>query len=276
MNSDTSIQKASKKLSLQLNKDLPILMYGSGDVVPSETDEQTASLLADITTDFIYDLVCAAVDAHDILTDGNGGGIIPTPVPKKSKNKRSREEDSAVVVVYKTVNHSSSSKNDKHNASFRIPLHNNWDDELPMPKIRKQTNAPIKTNTPISEENDERQPSVDEWVGVRGVDFNSNHIRNLYTKSSTTIDPKSFLFPVCHDKEMYNRAMEVQDFCNKNINDILIDPVLLQCVQEEEKTNDGKVPSSIVPLLHNKSECKTVWPLEDLLPIHESNDSATS
>jgi len=83
--------------------DLPLLMYGSGDVHPTQTNPATVELIATLTAQYVEKLVHAAVDAQDILTDGAGGNL-----PKKVFQKRKREDD--------------------------------WSQDLPMPKIRSELN----------------------------------------------------------------------------------------------------------------------------------------
>ena len=67
------MEMSFRQLSKALQPDMKLLMHGSGDVGPSEVDDASKEMLSDLTVQYIYNLVEAAVDAHDILTDGAGG-----------------------------------------------------------------------------------------------------------------------------------------------------------------------------------------------------------
>ena len=69
-------REAHDGLADALRPSLPALLYGSGDVTPPETDAATVGLLSHLTASYVAALVDAAVEAHDILTDG-AGGILP-------------------------------------------------------------------------------------------------------------------------------------------------------------------------------------------------------
>ena len=55
----------------------------SGDVSPDGVDPESVALLADLTTNYISGLVDAAVDVHDILTDGSGVAPPQPPINVK-------------------------------------------------------------------------------------------------------------------------------------------------------------------------------------------------
>jgi hypothetical protein len=82
-------KKASRSsLAHSLLPDLPLLMHGSGDVLPEHVNPKSVAVLAQLTENYVEKLVRAAMDAHDIFTDGEvvGGGAclgIP-PFPSSS------------------------------------------------------------------------------------------------------------------------------------------------------------------------------------------------
>lgn len=72
--SSSRIQQSS--LAHSLLPDLPLLMHGSGDVLPEHVNPKSVAVLAQLTENYVEKLVRAAMDAHDIFTDGEvvGGG----------------------------------------------------------------------------------------------------------------------------------------------------------------------------------------------------------
>ena len=66
--------------------DMPLLMHGAGDNL--EVDPDAARMLAILTTDYISDLVDAALDAHKLAH----GGVLPPPPPPPFTKKRKKTE----------------------------------------------------------------------------------------------------------------------------------------------------------------------------------------
>lgn len=66
--------------------ELPVLMHGSGDVRPEHVHPHSVAILARLVEKYVASLVCAALDAHDIFTDGQvvGGGACLGPPPFRS------------------------------------------------------------------------------------------------------------------------------------------------------------------------------------------------
>lgn len=213
-NHDTSSPDPTQQFIDAIKNDLPLIMSGSGDAPhPSQVNPATAELLAILTAQYVEKLVAAAVDAHDILTDGvvvDGGRIIPkSPFPKKSY---------ADVV--------SSLKDD------------NWEKELPVPKIRKKSRR--KSNVTDGDDDDidrmDNEEEEDE-VYVRGVELYPNRIRNEYEGTSSFIGLQSFIFPICHDAEMYTKVKDHKAF-KRQLEEILIDPGIMGLVGEEHESGE--------------------------------------
>jgi hypothetical protein len=88
MNNNTStnpqIQKSThKSLAHAIVPELPILMHGSGDVRPECVHPHSVAVLARLIEKYVASLVGAALDAHDVFTDGEvvGGGACLGPPP---------------------------------------------------------------------------------------------------------------------------------------------------------------------------------------------------
>lgn len=82
---------ADQSLAHALLPDLPALMHGSGDVVPEEVDPRSVATLATLIERYVASLVRAAVDGHDVFTDGEvvgGGGCLAVPPypPSRTSN----------------------------------------------------------------------------------------------------------------------------------------------------------------------------------------------
>lgn len=233
-NTQQLLKKASKELSKSLSKELPFLMYGSGDVYPyrytsttstssstdsakHDNDPNTVSLLAELTCDFIHDLVHAAIDSHDIYTNGKcfgrndgggGGGIIPNP------NFISPSSSTSTALCTNTDNIRKRNRD--------------WEEELPIPII---------TSLQKSEQQQQQllpppPPPPPLWQGSTGLNISSNEIRSKYMSSTQTINEKSFLLPIYHDETMYNRCKEILSF-HQDLTDVLFDPVYRQVGNED-------------------------------------------
>jgi len=82
--SSVTLEEGWRNIIKELTPDMPLLMHGSGDVAPEHVDKESAAILAELTAGYIQNLVEAAVNAHDLLTDG-AGGILPPPPPSRKR-----------------------------------------------------------------------------------------------------------------------------------------------------------------------------------------------
>lgn len=236
-----------------ITPDMPLLMHGCGDVAPSEVNPETAKLVAELTVTYISELVNAAVDAHDILTDGAGGLLPPPPLSNKRKVPSSP--------IHTTKRHK------KAVADY-------WDEPLPEPKIRQAS----------KESNETKVVDADEWCGVAGVDFFQDSRRSAFVSAPlTAIGVQSFVFPVCHDSGLYGRVMEVQA-ARRNIAPVLMDSTWLDMVnaeggrlgssknkRPETPANDTENPEDTEQEDEEnvEEEVLPTWPgLESILPVH--------
>ena len=195
----------------ELKQDLPLLMYGSGDVHPTLTNPATVELIATLTAQYIEKLVYAAVDAHDILTDGAGGIL-----PKQPFQKRKREDD--------------------------------WGKDLPMPKIRSESHVKTEDGnresshdpatrsggvaTGVTQEDSDSDSEQGEYV--KGLDIYPNRIRKPHSDIPSTIGAQSFVFPICHDAEIYSKVQENQSF-KAELDETLLDSTVMDFIKQEEE-----------------------------------------
>jgi hypothetical protein len=226
--------------------DMPLLMHGSGDVDPSQVNADTTALLSELTVQYVSQLVDAAVDAHDLLTDG-AGGVLPPP----SKRKRKQADTDY------------------------------WDEPLPEPKIRSQ--QPGTSNSISMLPSSKVKENKDNCL-LFGVDFwDTARCRKAYVGTTSAIGTQCFIFPICHDAGLYGRVMEVQA-ARRSIAPVLVDSVLIDMVTAEggrlgsaaqtrpasaandrENVDDAEEEDED----NNEEELLPTWPgLESILPIH--------
>ena len=256
-----SLQSAHDALVSSLTPTMPLLMHGSGDVEPSQVDPATAHLVADLTATYVGQLVDAAVDAHDILTDGAGGIRPPPNFPRDdvvSAKRNSRVSMAAVKQSGGSVggggtkrmrrNASSISGGGSGSGADVVPgsIDDCWDDvEVPLPKVRKTpSTAAAAAGTksallPSRTTSTDQQPNIinndddsSDWAGLAGVDLFGPRRRVPYAGPPYTIETKSFIFPICHDATLYGRIMEVQK-ARRTIAPLLVDPILRDMVRGE-------------------------------------------
>ncbi|GFH45989.1 hypothetical protein CTEN210_02463 [Chaetoceros tenuissimus] len=187
--------------------DIPLIMYGAGDVHPDKIDPASAELVAILAAQYVKKLTAAAVDAHDILTDGNGGKLPPEPYQEYKK---------------KQVDPS------------------NWDEEQTKPRIRNQE---IKAQSAAEDDEDDSSNDLEQKPKecfVKGVDIYPNRIREPHSTIPSTIGLQSFVFPLCNDAEVYAKIMKMKQ-AKKDIDEVLIDSSIMEFIKGEEiKGDDGE------------------------------------
>ena len=216
-------EEAFETCASALVPDMPLLMHGAGDVVPEAVVEESAVLLARLTTEYITRLCSAAVDAHDILTDG-AGGLLPPPAIEKKLHPMPYSEE----------------RRDKR----KTPGEEYWDDPLPNPNIVGSS----------------KKSKTEPWVGLNGVDLQKSS-RSRKRHIQMAIETQSFIFPICHDAELYHRVVQLQS-ARREIHQVLEDSVVTEMIQEEfvkQKYDDD-----------DDDVADPEWPsFEALLPIHK-------
>lgn len=252
-----SLQSAHDALVAALTPTIPLLLHGSGGsgsgdgvnahnptcTTATVVDAGAAHLVADLTAAYVGQLVDAAVEAHDILTDG-AGGVRPPPNFRGSK-KRTRGGGG----------HDGNEANAAAKAVAPGSLDDCWDAvEVPLPKVRRTqrddddttTNGkpsasaaaaksallPSKTLSQDQPDDDQEDSGSSNWAGLAGVDLFGPRRRVPYASAPYTMETKSFIFPVCHDAGAYGRIMEVQR-ARREIAPLLVDPIVRDLVRTE-------------------------------------------
>ena len=129
--SASSSTSTPRTLAHALLPDLPLLMHGSGDVPPEEVNPLSVATLAKLTEKYVASLVSAAMDAHDVFTDGEvvGGGACLGPPPFGYKGGENDNDDDTKRKANDTK---SSSYNNKKKRKIDY-----WDMPLPIPGTKK-------------------------------------------------------------------------------------------------------------------------------------------
>jgi hypothetical protein len=250
---------SSSSLAHALIPDLPLLMYGSGDVSPDNVDPISVATLATYIEQYVGKLICAALDAHDIYTDGQVVGgyacLGPPPFPSsisamigKGGGVGDNYLDEDVYNVDETL------RDDDNEDDENTTLTNKrkertaidyWDVPLPPNKKGMNDNGTFHTNNDgalndynnISDDNVAVDDDIAELAtttthGIVPIDLHSNErTRNYYVTSTTALDVRSFIFPICHDAELYQRVKDIQstrrsiqrDVCDRSMIDVILD-----------------------------------------------------
>ena len=147
-----SSSRIQQSLAHSLLPDLPLLMHGSGDVLPEHVNPKSVAILAQLTENYVEKLVRAAVDAHDIFTDGEvvGGGAclgIP-PFPSSTAaamhdsdndeddNNEKADEMSEEAIIRKRK------RAEKEKISKKFKKIDYWDQPLPTSATATAGGAP--------------------------------------------------------------------------------------------------------------------------------------
>ena len=267
------INQAFDKAVASIAPDIPYLMHGAGDVVPSEVLPSTAQLVAALTVQYMAKLVDAAIDAHEMLQGSSVVSLPPPsvqrsrqpPIPPPPRPKPLLAETDAVTLPKKR----------------RRARDDYWDEPLPEPKIRNKTNKDSTTaHRNDSSSSAATKPHIDEWVGLAGVDFQERRARAAYVQGPAALSTQSFLFPICHDVYTYGRVRQVQA-SRLSLAPLLQDPVLTELVRAEGKSKHAPATAGRAtdPEEENddandedasdNEEERPVWPgLEDILPVY--------
>ena len=253
----------SRTLAHALLPDLPLLMHGSGDVLPEHVNPKSVAVLAQLTERYVASLVSAAMDAHDIFTDGEvvGGGAclgIP-PFPSASAAVAANESDSDDdnIIYYgkddseEATRKRKRSEKEKISKKFSQRKIDYWDQPLPGGDGGEEDSSnefDSSTNDSDSSENDSDDDSSQlsslrsgaggerrkaGFIGSVPIDLHANQrTRDYYVSSPTAMDTRSFIFPICHDAVLFQRIKEIKAY-QRAISIDLTDHALLQAVQDE-------------------------------------------
>lgn len=281
-------QEAFAQVVAALEKDMPLVMHGSGDVPPSAVHPESVRLLSELTANYIAELVHAAVDSHE-LVNGGSQPLPPPPLAAKSRKTatpRPYEEGENDPSSHVVANGNKILLNQHQRKKRRRITDEFWDEPLPEPKIKNRPTKTRETQGPKFE-----GVPVDEWVGVSGVDFfESSRARNAHVSLPAAIGTQSFIFPVCHDVGLYGKVLDVQA-ARRNIAPLLADPVIQDVLRNEGtlqgpgalRKRDKKRSTTATGEEEDPEETdsedeqgnRATWPgLESLLPLHTTLDFA--
>lgn len=228
--------------------DLPLLMYGSGDVHPTLTNPATVELVATLTAQYVEKYVRASVDAHDMLTDGAGGFL-----PKEPFRKRQRKEDDwgiplddlPMPKIRNEIGNSNFNVNSNSNATLKQEGSNEIDNITHDPSA-SNVNAMVDSSDQLQQQQrDDRDASHSSAQGeyVKGLDIYPNRIRAPHSNIPSTIGFQSFVFPICHDAEIYSRVKENKKF-KRELDEVLVDSTVMDFIREEEEGREHLADSA--------------------------------
>jgi hypothetical protein len=243
---------------------MPLIMHGSGDVSPSDVNTDSAKLLAELTLNYIANLVEAAVDAHEILNDGP-----PDPPPPPLPRSRTR-----LPAPYTETDSTKTEPRKRRRATDEY-----WDEPLLEPKIKNkpppEPNVAVRTYEGVN---------VDEWVGVDFLD-NISRVRKAHVTAPSAIGTQCFIFPICHDQGLYGKVLEVQA-ARRSIAPVLVDPIVMDVIRaegallrekalrkREKATTKNEEDMEEPEETDSEDDGGAAWPgLEYLLPVHITED----
>lgn len=336
-------QDAYTEIVDSLAKDMPLVMHGSGDVPTWDVNPRSARVLAQLTANYISNLVEAAVDSQEILNDGERPSLPPPPlvskekrrtaplpseyewppsilaksakvltVPTKKKKKMTKAE--AAAAAAKATSTAASDTKDaaakkatgtaaKPAGAVNKPNFGEkkkrkrrdvdyWDEPLPEPKIKNKSS--LKSSTEVDSIMFKGVP-IGDWVGVAGVDFfEDSRIRDAHISAPAAVGAQNFIFPVCHDKHLYGKILEMQA-SRRSMGPILNDSVVMDMIraeaqgpfgalrkrrerEEKQKKTGGDVTQESeeeepeTTDMEDEFSRKAIWPgLDELLPMHNSS-----
>lgn len=194
-----------------------------------------------MTADYVSNLVDAAVDAHDILTDG-AGGVCPPPAYQPGSHLHGRsvasikaiQEKGGGASIKKRLREDLGEDDDNPRPGS---IEDTWDTvSVPLPKVKKvktsTTPPPDVSMTSNASVASDAAASASSWTGLAGVDLFGPRRRAPYASIPNAIETKSFIFPICHDAELYGRILEVQK-ARRKMMPILQDSILMGLVESE-------------------------------------------
>lgn len=240
-----------ERLISSFMQDLPILMHGSGDVSPEQINPSTSNILAELTANYVRDLVHAAIDAHDIYS-GHNVHILPENYDRSPDHSSNRKRGNTNVEESTSIQkETTAAKRTKVDSPTKSNVTNEscWGTNNDL--FLGNNNNNKKNTSPKPENSSMNDNKHQDWTGgLIGADFYSRHryeekVRLPENSShSSTVSPfaqpsrglnistQSFIFPICHDAELYGRVKEVQAIRRTFMND-LVDPVLMEVMKEE-------------------------------------------
>ena len=336
---DEVSQDAYSKIVEALSKDMPLIFHGSGDVVPSEINRESTRIVAELTANYISNLVAAAVDSQEILNDGQRPPLPPPPLVSKEKRRKpplpskyewppsllanngakgkaagSKKKKAttaaagaaAIAAATTSIKEAPVKRNIASNIKPGVVNNNKfgekkkrkrrdvdyWDEPLPEPKIKNKSEQASMEEGIVYE-----GVPIEDWVGVAGVDFfEDSRIRKAHVALPTAIGAQCFIFPVCHDKHLYGKILEIQA-TRRSMEPLLQDSVVMNVIRNEgllqgsgalrkrtrfsnplkkdggDTQEDEDDEPETTDYLEDEDSGRPIWPgLDELLPMHTTMD----
>ena len=204
-------------LAIALLPSLPLLMHSAGDALPEDVSPESTAVLSTLIEQYISSLVSAAMDAHDVFTDGEvvGGGAALNIPSFLDKRKSVNENDRAGPGKKRKIDY------------WDEPLTNSDDD------ISSDDDAPLSASRRRSSLNSNSSVNETPTSGTAALlDIHTSRTRKYYVTAPTAMDVRSFIFPICHDAVLYQRIKELQSN-RRQIRRDLTERTLIQMVREE-------------------------------------------
>lgn len=206
-------------------------MHGAGDVLPEAANPVTVATLAFLVERYVAALVGAAVEAHDVFTEGEAvGGGKCLGVPTFCVACRGDGDNDVLGLGGATVAVSLSAR--RRTKCRRIDY---WDDPLPADNASCHSTTSLDEGdaagtAPLSRPPPAALLNVGEFAAV---DLHADaRARSYHVSAPTVLDARSFIFPVCHDAALYQRVKDLQA-SRRALGRDLVDDVLMEAVREE-------------------------------------------
>ncbi|KAL7527239.1 hypothetical protein ACHAWF_002099 [Thalassiosira exigua] len=237
-------QSAQKSLAHALLPDLPLLMHGSGDVLPENVDPRSVATLAKLVEKYVASLVGAAMDAHDVFTDGEvvgGGAVLGAPPYAASAGGESDEDEFNVGGQKERPSRKKKRKRiDYWDVPIPPPAEDNDGDDSDLSEEDSEDDAPLlspfRRLSSLASASTITKETAKEIQCFAPVDLHaSERTRSYYVSAPTVMDARSFIFPICHDAVLYQRIKEVQASRRAILRDV-VDDTMMDMMKEEGVT----------------------------------------
>jgi hypothetical protein len=190
-------------------------MHSSGDALPEDVSPESTAVLATLVEQYISSLVAAAMDAHDVFTDGEvvGGGAT-LGIPSFRAKRKLDGSDCGTAKKRKIDYWDEPITNSEDDLSSE-------DDDAPLLASRRRSsiNSSSSANEPLAST-------------AAMVDIHASRTRKHYVTAPTAMDVRSFIFPICHDAVLYQRVKEMQSQ-RRQIKRDLTEETVMEIVREE-------------------------------------------
>jgi len=167
-----------------------------------------------------------------------------------------------------------------------------WDEPLPEPKVKHNPRLVLAA---CDEGMVYQGVPIGDWVGVAGIDFYEDRLRKAHVTLPTAIGAQCFIFPVCHDKHLYGKILNVQA-TRRSMEPELTDKVIMDVIRNEgglqrfggalrkrtrfsntpKKGGDTQEEDNEEPEAtdsEHEDSIRPLWPgLDELLPMHTTMD----